>query len=66
MYTPRPNPYYSPSSVGALMDPTFLRRAVREAEGRGHANEPLSPSLAKRWRIVIDALMALGGRLARR
>ena len=66
MYTPRANPYYTPSSVGALMDPTFLRRAVREAEGRGHADEPLSPSVAKRLGSMIDAVMALRMRLARR
>ena len=25
--------HYAPTSVGALMDPTFLRDAVRDAEG---------------------------------
>jgi len=37
MYT-RPNePHYTPSSVGALMDPGFLRNAVIDAQGEHRA-----------------------------
>ena len=35
MRTPHVWPYYSPSSVGALMDPGFLREAVNDAGVQG-------------------------------
>jgi hypothetical protein len=33
MYTRPTEPHYTPSSVGALMDPGFLRSAVIDAQG---------------------------------
>ena len=42
-------PHYAPSSVGALMDPAFLRSVMIEANGE-HRPEALSPSpLLLRW-----------------
>jgi hypothetical protein len=51
-------PHYAPASVGALMDPTFLRDAVRDANGDYRTAERLSPMLLLRWRDAMRALAA--------
>jgi hypothetical protein len=46
MHANQTYPHYSPSWVGGLMDPVFLRHAVNDAEGESHAEDLSSPS---RW-----------------
>ena len=44
------------------MDPVFLRRAMNDAEGERHADDPL-PSLAwKNWRAAVQRVAALFSR----
>ena len=49
MRTPHVWPYYSPSSVGALMDPGFLREAVNDAGGRGSTGNSSESSGMSCW-----------------
>jgi len=49
-------PHYAPTSVGALMDPAFLRNAVIDANGDRRAESTASPSLRQRWRLAVDAI----------
>jgi len=66
MYTPREQPHYTPSSVGALMDPAFLRRAVRDAQASGHAAVPPVKPAATRWQRAMRAVAAFFARQAGR
>ena len=53
---------HSPCWVGGLMDPVFLRRAMNDAEGERHADDPL-PTLAwKNWRAAVQRVAALFSR----
>jgi hypothetical protein len=58
MHAHQVQPHYAPSSVGALMDPAFLRNAVIDANGDRRAESIASPSLQRRWRMAIDAIAA--------
>ena len=53
MHSPHSHPHYAPSSVGALMDPGFLRRAVDDAESQGHAQQAWIPAPKFAWRSAI-------------
>ena len=55
MYTHPTQPHYTPSSVGALMDPGFLRGAVIEANGE-HRVESNSPTLRLRLQMAMHAV----------
>jgi len=56
MHAHQVQPHYAPTSVGALMDPAFLRNAVIDANGDRRAESPASPSLRLRWRLAIQAI----------
>ncbi|CAN5299125.1 hypothetical protein BH11PSE9_BH11PSE9_15310 [soil metagenome] len=62
MYSQHSHPHYAPSSVGALMDPAFLRRAIDDAEAHGHAQQALAPAPKAAWRCAmaswVDTLAA--------
>jgi hypothetical protein len=58
-------PYYAPSSVGALMDPAFLRHAVMEANGDRHEETVALATLRWRWRGAIHALHAIAAAFQR-
>lgn len=50
--------HYTPSSVGALMDPGFLRQAVRDAvspPGHHSAPMPLEPLLG--WHMAMRSVI---------
>lgn len=55
--------HYTPSSVGALMDPAFLRVAVLDAGGEPHASfsawPPMPPRLRAAWRAIQSTLARL-------
>ena len=53
MYTPQHQPHYAPSSVGALMDPVFLRQAVNDADEQGFARESAPTVDPARWRAAV-------------
>ncbi len=55
--------HYMPSSVGALMDPAFLRDAMLDADGERHgpSRPPIPEPLRRAWR----ALRAITARLRR-
>ena len=54
--------HYAPASVGALMDPAFVRDAVHDAEGE-HRNARGTRREAPQWRKVLRrALTHLLGR----
>ncbi len=62
MHSPNSHPHYAPSSVGALMDPGFLRRAVDDAESQGRAQQAQVPAPKAAWRSAmaswVDTLAA--------
>ena len=58
MYEHHMQPHYAPSSVGALMDPGFLRRAAMEANGDRREEGPSLAILRWRWRDAIHAITA--------
>ena len=71
MRTPHVWPYYSPSSVGALMDPGFLREAVNDAGADGRSGSSPESSGMSCWAtlksFVIDGLSGRAlGRWGRR
>ena len=49
--------HYAPVSVGALMDPAFLRDAVHDAEGEHHAALGTRRGLS-RWRTALRRAIA--------
>ena len=53
MYTAQDQPHYAPTSVGALMDPLFLRRAVDDASAQGFPQDPASRLPPARWRAAL-------------
>jgi hypothetical protein len=57
MHAPQAQPHYTPTSVGGLMDPAFLRGAVIDANG-GQAEAGTS------WRTVLLRLRAAMRRFA--
>jgi hypothetical protein len=52
-------PHYAPASVGALMDPEFLRGAVIDANGDRHAEGRAPVPLRLRWQVVVHAVAAV-------
>lgn len=53
MYTTPHHPPHALSSVGALMDPGFLRQVVHDAGEQGFSAEPVHPVLADRLRSAV-------------
>lgn len=49
MHANQTHPHYSPSWVGGLMDPVFLRHAVNDAEGERHAEDDSPPMARIAW-----------------
>jgi hypothetical protein len=66
MRTPRVWPYFTPSSVGALMDPVFLRRAVDAAGPRPWAERSMQPAVPSRWAIALARIVSAVAAGARR
>ena len=52
-------PHYAPASVGALMDPGFLRGAVIDANGDRRAERSTPVPLRRRWQLVVHAVAAI-------
>jgi hypothetical protein len=55
MYTHPTQPHYTPSSVGALMDPGFLRSAVIDANGERRTASGAS-TLRMRIQVAMHAV----------
>ena len=51
MYTTPHHPHYAPSSVGALMDPVFLRQVIHDSEEQSFSGEPMlvAPARLPAW-----------------
>lgn len=49
-------PHYSPASVGVLIDPAFLRRAMLDANGYPQGIAVSSATLLSRWRSVVGTV----------
>jgi hypothetical protein len=58
MHTHQAQPHYAPSSVGALMDPAFLRRAVTDMNGEDHDTKVAASTLRLRWQLALHAIAA--------
>ena len=58
MYEHHMQPRYAPTSVGALMDPAFLRHAVMDANGDRRDETATLATLRWRWRGAIHAMAA--------
>jgi len=56
MHAHQDQPHYTPASVGALMDPGFLRGAVIDANGDRRAENTSSTTLWLRWRVAMHAV----------
>lgn len=56
MRTPNVWPYFMPTSVGALMDPTFLRDAVNDAAMRPLVDHAAQPAVKVGWGERLAAL----------
>lgn len=54
MHADRGQVHYAPSSVGALMDPTFLRNAVCDADGIRRSE---TETLGHAWSKMKDAVL---------
>jgi len=52
MYTTPHHPQYALWSVGALMDPGFLRQVVHDAGEQGFSDEPMPVAPARLWTAV--------------
>jgi len=59
MHAHQDQPHYAPASVGALMDTSFLRGAVIDANGDRRAETTPSATLRLRWRAAMDAVAAV-------
>lgn len=59
MHAHQDQPHYAPASVGALMDPSFLRGAVIDANGDRRAENASSAALRLRWRAAMHAVAAV-------
>jgi hypothetical protein len=62
MHAHQDQPHYAPASVGALMDPAFLRAAVNDANSDRRAENTSSATVWLRWRIAIHAVAVVFGR----
>jgi hypothetical protein len=50
--------HYTPSSVGALMDPGFLRQAVHDADSPpDFRSEPMPSEPLPRWRVAMGSVI---------
>jgi hypothetical protein len=52
MHSHQTQPHYAPSSVGALMDPGFLRNAVIDANGDRRPENASPVTLSQCWRVA--------------
>jgi hypothetical protein len=53
--------HYTPSSVGALMDPGFLRQAVHDADSPHELHsEPMLFEPSPRWRMAVLSVVRAG------
>ena len=59
MHAHQTQPHYAPASVGALMDPGFLRSAVIDANGDRPAERIPPVPLRLRWQLVMHAVAAV-------
>ena len=59
MHAHQDQPHYAPASVGALMDPAFLRGAVIDANGDRRAETTSSAAWRQRWRAAMHAIAAV-------
>lgn len=48
---------YAPASVGVLVDPGFLRGAVRDAHGDRHSEVGSSSVLRSQWKAMLGAIL---------
>jgi hypothetical protein len=51
--------HFTPSSVGGLMDPAFLRAAMQDADGMRLSIKNARSPVAKRWLAVRRAIAVL-------
>jgi len=58
--------HYAPSSVGALMDPVFLRGAVLDADGDRHDGLSRWPPMPPRLRAALRVVRVSVAHLRRR
>ena len=58
--------HYTPTSVGALMDPAFLRGAVLDADGEHHGSSSRWPPMPPRLRAALRVMTNTLARLRRR
>jgi hypothetical protein len=56
MHDHQTQPHYSPSSVGALMDPAFLRGVMLDTNGDHRAESAPCSTLRLRWRVALHAI----------
>ena len=59
MHAHQAEPHYAPASVGALMDPVFLRGAVIDANGGRRDERDPSLALQQRLRVAMQAVAAV-------
>ena len=58
MHGHQDRPHYAPASVGALMDPAFLRSAAIDASGDRRAENSSPVTLRQRWLFAVHAVAA--------
>lgn len=58
MRTDSNQPHYAPASVGALMDPAFLRGARHDADGASPIFLPEQPALWQRLQSAVQTVFA--------
>lgn len=56
MHDRQTQPHYSPSSVGALMEPAFLRDVMLNANGDRHAETSSLSTLRLRWQGALHTI----------
>jgi hypothetical protein len=59
MHTTHDHAHYMPTSVGALMDPGFLRRAVDDFNEGESAEREAGNDAASGWRATYASAMAI-------
>ena len=58
MHAHQSQPHYTPTSVGGLMDPVFLRGAVSDANGVQPVARTSLRSGLQRWHVTIRCIAA--------
>jgi hypothetical protein len=59
MHGHQDRPHYAPASVGALMDPAFLRGAALDASGARRTESTSSVTMRERWRVAMRSIAAV-------